>query len=176
MGADSQKKRAADSKSITTKEQAKAEADSVAETATENLNSSNQELYATKEYIANLHKSCDFLLENYDFRKTARATEIDALKKAKAVLKGADYSFLQVSKQDPCDCIGKKPQSFVQIKAEDSPCVTLCKEMNQYPNCQCPNFTYDATPNHMTWDELYTHFDQLIERGRQQLKDARKNA
>jgi hypothetical protein len=211
--ADSQKKRAADSKSITTKEQAKAEADSVAETATENLNSSNQELYATKEYIANLHKSCDFLLENYDFRKTARATEIDALKKAKAVLKGADYSFLQVSKQDPCDCIGnksdpncdcigksflakkqdpcdcignksdpncdcigKKPQSFVQIKAEDSPCVTLCKEMNQYPNCQCPNFTYDATPNHMTWDELYTHFDQLIERGRQQLKDARKNA
>jgi len=212
--ADSQKKRAADSKSITTKEQAKAEADSVAETATENLNSSNQELYATKEYIANLHKSCDFLLENYDFRKTARATEIDALKKAKAVLKGADYSFLQVSKQDPCDCIGnksdpncdcignksflakkqdpcdcignksdpncdcidKKPKSFVQIKAEDSPCVTLCKEMNQYPNCQCPNFTYDATPNHMTWDELYTHFDQLIERGRQQLKDARKNA
>merc|ERR1719427_528844 len=105
--ADSQKKRAADSKSITTKEQAKAEADSVAETATENLNSSNQELYATKGYIANLHKSCDFLLENYEFRKTARATEVDALKKAKAVLKGADYSFLQLSK-DPCDCIGNK--------------------------------------------------------------------
>jgi len=213
--ADSQKKRAADSKSITTKEQAKAEADSVAETATENLNSSNQELYATKGYIANLHKSCDFLLENYEFRKTARATEVDALKKAKAVLKGADYSFLQIrqdpcdcignkaaltdpncdcignksflAKKDPCDCIGnksdpncdcidKKPQSLIQIQAEDSPCVTLCKEMNQYPNCQCPNFTYDATPNHMTWDEMYTHFDQLIERGRQQLKDARKNA
>merc|ERR1719462_626267 len=95
---DSQKKRAADSKSITTKEQAKAEADSVAESTTENLNSSNQELLAAKEYIANLHKSCDFLMENYDVRKTARSAEIDALKKAKAVLKGADYSFLQESK------------------------------------------------------------------------------
>merc|ERR1719300_379560 len=93
--ADSQKKRAADTKSITTKEQAKAEADGVAQTASENLDSSNQELYANKEYIADLHKSCDFLIENYDFRKEARATERDALKKAKAVLKGADYSFMQ---------------------------------------------------------------------------------
>jgi len=105
---DSQKKRAADSKSITTKEQAKAEADSVAESTTENLNSSNQELLAAKEYIANLHKSCDFLMENYDVRKTARSAEIDALKKAKAVLKGADYSFLQESKGPDCDCIGQK--------------------------------------------------------------------
>merc|ERR1719348_2125093 len=94
--ADSQKKRAADSKSITTKEQNKAEADGVAETATENLNSSNADLMATKEYIANLHKSCDFLVENYDFRKEARATEIEALGKAKAVLNGADYSLVQV--------------------------------------------------------------------------------
>jgi len=95
--ADSQKKRAADSKSITTKEQAKAEADTVAETASENLDSANKELMANKEYIADLHKSCDFLVENYDFRKDARSTEIDALKKAKAVLNGADYSFVQVS-------------------------------------------------------------------------------
>merc|ERR1719228_1777924 len=104
--ADSQKKRAADTKSITTKEQAKAEADGVAQTASENLDSSNQELYATKEYINNLHKSCDFLVENYDFRAAARGTERDALVKARAVLKGADYSFLQL-RQDPCDCIGK---------------------------------------------------------------------
>jgi len=94
--ADSQKKRAADSKSVTTKEQNRAEADGAAETATSNLSSSNEELMATKEYIANLHKSCDFLVENYDFRKDARATEIDALKKAKAVLNGADYSLVQV--------------------------------------------------------------------------------
>jgi len=92
---DSQKKRAADSKSITTKEAAKAEADSVAETASENLASSNSNLYATKEYISNLHKSCDFLVENYDFRKEARAAEIEALKKAHAVLRGSDYSLVE---------------------------------------------------------------------------------
>jgi len=95
--ADSQKKRAADSKSVTTKEQNKAEADGAAETATTNLASANDELQANKGYIANLHKSCDFLVENYDFRKEARATEIDALKKAKSVLNGADYSLVQTS-------------------------------------------------------------------------------
>jgi len=95
--ADSQKKRTADSKSITTKEQAKAEADGIAETASENLGSANDELGANKVYIADLHKGCDFLVENYDFRKDARSTETDALKKAKAVLNGADYSFVQTS-------------------------------------------------------------------------------
>ena len=33
-------------------------------------------------------------------RKEARAGEIDALKKAKAVLSGADYSLLQVKAQE----------------------------------------------------------------------------
>eukprot|EP00397_Hematodinium_sp_SG-2012_P020095 GEMP01020684.1.p1 GENE.GEMP01020684.1~~GEMP01020684.1.p1 ORF type:complete len:707 (-),score=235.24 GEMP01020684.1:381-2501(-) len=102
---DSQKKRAADSKSITTKEQAHAEADGVAQVASENLGSSNKELHLTKEYVANLHKSCDFLQENYGFRKAARAQEVDALKNAKAVLKGADYSFLQT-----------RSRSFLAIK------------------------------------------------------------
>jgi len=157
---DSQKKRAADSKLITTKEEAKAEADSIAQATSENLTSANQELYLTKQYIADLHKSCDFLIENYDFRKAARSQERDALKKAKAVLQGADYSFLQTS-------------SF--MKAKETPCVTMCREMNQYPQCQCPNFTYDATPGHMTFDELWTKMDKIIESGRQMLKDARKN-
>merc|ERR1719217_1316614 len=53
------------------------------------------EMMALGEYIAKLHGSCDFLLENFDVRKEARASEIDALKKAKAVLSGADYSLLQ---------------------------------------------------------------------------------
>jgi len=177
--ADSQKKRAADTKSITTKEQAKAEADGVAQMSTENLDASNQELYSTKEYISNLHKSCDFLIENYDFRKSARATERDALKKAKAVLKGADYSFLQVKKSS-CDCVGKAncecaPAPTLLQKFQETPCITMCREMNQYPNCQCPNFTYDATPDHMTFDELFTKFDELIARGRALLKSARAN-
>lgn len=169
---DSQRKRAADSKSVTTKENAKAEADSVANTATDNLSSSNQELKATKEYISNLHKDCDFLLENFEFRKAARAQEVDALKKAKAVLNGADYSLLQTYETDAMseDLIHRYK---FQQKLHDA-CVDMCREINQYPNCQCPNFTYDKTPNVMTWDELYGWFDKLTESGREMLKQARK--
>ena len=35
------------------------------------------------------------MVENYDVRKAARAGEVDALKKAKAVLSGADYALVQ---------------------------------------------------------------------------------
>ena len=52
-------------------------------------------------YIAQLHGSCDFLLENFDVRREARSGEIDAIKKAKAVLSGADYSFVQVTDSIP---------------------------------------------------------------------------
>lgn len=34
-------------------------------------------------------------MENFDLRKTSRADEMDALKKAKAVLSGADFSLVQ---------------------------------------------------------------------------------
>merc|ERR1719456_1979411 len=36
-----------------------------------------------------LHKSCDFILKNFDLRQKARAAEIDALREAKAILSGA---------------------------------------------------------------------------------------
>merc|ERR1719160_564040 len=57
------------------------------------------ELMATKEYIGELHADCDWLLEEYQARKDARANEIDALKKAVAVLQGADYSLVQVGRR-----------------------------------------------------------------------------
>merc|ERR1719462_79332 len=94
--ADSKKKRAADSKAITTKEQAKAEADGTAQDSKDNLQEAQKELYSTKQYIQTLHNDCDFLIENFDFRKQARADESDALQKAKAVLSGADYSLLEL--------------------------------------------------------------------------------
>merc|ERR1719265_950292 len=47
--------------------------------------------------LGDLHSQCDWLLQNYDARVSARAGEVDALKKAKAVLSGADYSFIQIS-------------------------------------------------------------------------------
>merc|ERR1719355_457040 len=59
--------------------------------------SEEAELMATKQYIADLHADCDWLISNFDTRKEARTNEIDALKKAKAVLSGADYSLVQTS-------------------------------------------------------------------------------
>merc|ERR1719263_2523196 len=51
---------------------------------------------AKAEFIKDLHLECDWLISNFQVRKEARAGEIDSLKKAKAVLSGADFSFLQV--------------------------------------------------------------------------------
>jgi len=89
-------KRAADSKTITEKESQKAGLEGDLESAKGDKASATKDFMATQEYIAGLHGSCDFLLEQFDVRKEARAGEIDALKKAKAVLSGADYSLLQV--------------------------------------------------------------------------------
>jgi len=56
------------------------------------------EAMAKAEFIKDLHLECDWLISNFQVRKEARAGEIDSLKKAKAVLSGADYSFLQVKR------------------------------------------------------------------------------
>merc|ERR1719333_2123236 len=92
---DSADKRAEDSKAITDKEAAKAEMETELQAYKDDMKSNNDELTATKEYINTLHVDCDFLLEYYDKRKEARAGEIDAIGKAKAVLSGADYSLVQ---------------------------------------------------------------------------------
>merc|ERR1719217_958595 len=45
---------------------------------------------------ADLHKSCDFVVKNFEIRQTARDEEIEALKQAKAILSGAKFdAFLQ---------------------------------------------------------------------------------
>merc|ERR550537_1464351 len=96
MLSDAAAKRAEDSKAITEKESAKAETEEDYTSALDAKKSTSDELMATKEYISQLHGECDWLLQNFVLRKTARAEEVDALKKAKAVLSGADYSFTQV--------------------------------------------------------------------------------
>jgi len=93
--ADSAQKRAADSKSITVKEGEKADAETALSEQTETHKSTSKELMATLEYIQSLHADCDWLLKFFDMRKEARAGEIDSLKKAKAVLSGADFSLVQ---------------------------------------------------------------------------------
>jgi len=95
MMADASEKRAADSKSITEKSDAKATAEENLQAETEKKAGTTKELMATLEVIQSLHGECDWLLQNYDARKEARSGEVEALTNAKAVLKGADYSLVQ---------------------------------------------------------------------------------
>merc|ERR1712032_1571618 len=88
-------KRVTDSKSITDKEGAKADAEATVEKETAERGNKMKELFATMEFLKSLHADCDWLLQNFDVRKEARAGEVDSLKKAKAVLSGADFSFVQ---------------------------------------------------------------------------------
>jgi hypothetical protein len=94
--ADAKTKRMADAKLLGEKMTAKAETDAALETHQEDKASSTSELMGNGEYIASLHADCDWLLQNFDQRKSARADEVDAMLKAKDVLNGADYSLLEV--------------------------------------------------------------------------------
>jgi len=76
-----------------TEEKATAEADKVAaEEAKETAMNEQQQLMNEN---ADLHKSCDFTLKNFDIRQTARDQEVEALRQAKAILSGAKFLFLQ---------------------------------------------------------------------------------
>jgi len=89
---DSAEKRTQDSKSITDNEGTKADDEAAIQTMTEERTAKMKEAMATIDVIQGLHADCDWLLKNFDVRKEARTGEIDALKKAKAVLSGADFS------------------------------------------------------------------------------------
>merc|ERR1719420_2031810 len=80
---ESAEKRAEDSKSLEDKAAALAELQSLLESHTEAKAADEKELAGTLEVIASLHAECDWLLKYFDVRKDARASEIDALGKAK---------------------------------------------------------------------------------------------
>merc|ERR1719432_331928 len=92
-------KRTTDSKSLADKESALADMEAQLQKDTEAKASTSKELGATLQYISSLHAECDWLLQYFDVRKESRASEIDALGKAKAVLSGADFSFVQEKAQ-----------------------------------------------------------------------------
>lgn len=96
---DSAAKRATDSKSIAAKEAAKADTEAALGAATSEKESKSKESYATAVVLRDLHAECDWLLSNFDVRKEARAGEVDSLKKAKAILSGADYALVQTRKR-----------------------------------------------------------------------------
>merc|ERR1719162_2768857 len=73
---------------------AKADADLVE--AKEDKDAVMLELEQLSNANAELHKSCDFVVKNFELRQTARSEEIEALKQAKAILSGAKFeAFLQ---------------------------------------------------------------------------------
>merc|ERR1719329_20082 len=92
MMKDSAEKRVTDSKSITEKEGTKADDEGNLQKMGKERLAKMKEAMATVTVLEDLHKDCDWLLKNFDVRKEARAGEADALKKAKAVLSGADFS------------------------------------------------------------------------------------
>merc|ERR1719262_248116 len=88
MSADAAQKRASDASDITAKQASKANAEEALQTHSDDKASATKELMALSETIAALHGECDWLLQYYDVRKEARAGEVEALSKAKAVLSG----------------------------------------------------------------------------------------
>merc|ERR1719401_495964 len=82
---DSAEKRALDAKSIEDKEGTKADLEAKMLKDKEEKTSTMKEAMATHEYLGDVHGECDWLLTNFETRKTARVGEVDSLVKAKAV-------------------------------------------------------------------------------------------
>merc|ERR1719198_2767955 len=85
---DAAEKRAQDSRSLMEAEATKAALEGDLEAHNEAKASATNELMATHEFISSLHAECDWLVQYYDVRKTARAGEIESLGNAKAILNG----------------------------------------------------------------------------------------
>merc|ERR1719160_874336 len=87
--AESQTSRAEDLKSITNKKTARSELEEKLVEAKEQRHMAFDELNNAHTYVAELHSSCDFIVENFDLRKEARANEQESLKAARAVMQSA---------------------------------------------------------------------------------------
>merc|ERR550514_2191409 len=98
--ADSADKRAEDLKSIADKSGMKAGLEEDLATTKSEHTDKTTELMNTELYMHKLHGNCDWLIQNFELRKEARADEVASLEKSKAVLSGADYSLLQKSKKE----------------------------------------------------------------------------
>jgi hypothetical protein len=88
--ADSKTMRTENTKSLGDKEAAKADSMAALQGHTDDMEVSFKKMKGANDQLKVLHKDCDWLLQNFDTRKEARADELDALGKAKAVLSGAD--------------------------------------------------------------------------------------
>jgi len=74
--------------SITNMQEAKAKANDSLIQAKTDLKQTVAELGALHETNGDLHKSCDYVLKNFEARQAARQAEIEAMKEAKNILSG----------------------------------------------------------------------------------------
>jgi septal ring factor EnvC (AmiA/AmiB activator) len=81
---------------ITNKSEERATAEEDKSNAEQDLDDTNIEVEQLANEKADLHKSCDFYLKNFEVRQTAMDEEVEALRQAKAILSGSSFgSFLQ---------------------------------------------------------------------------------
>jgi hypothetical protein len=93
LTADAETSKAEEIKSKTTKAKAKADQENNLEETKRGKTLKDEALAELKTYVQELHGQCDFIMAHFEERKEARSKEIEGLKRAKAVLAGADYSF-----------------------------------------------------------------------------------
>jgi len=89
---DSAAKRAADATSASQKQGAKADLEEELGQLSAEKKSTTKKIMGAAGTLKDLHLECDWLIANFETRKTARAAEVESLKDAKAILAGADYS------------------------------------------------------------------------------------
>lgn len=89
--AESQASRAQDQKTMVDKQGSKAELEKKLVEAKSTMATSMEELQNSHELLSEIHNQCDFMVENFEMRKTARTAEIESLKNAKATLAGASF-------------------------------------------------------------------------------------
>jgi hypothetical protein len=83
-------------KEQTTTEENKAKAEEEKAETGERTDTTMAEIEALYSENADLHKSCDYTLKNFDLRQAARESEMESLKQAMSILSGAAFSaFLQ---------------------------------------------------------------------------------
>jgi chromosome segregation ATPase len=82
-------------KEVTGRKEAKGAVDEKIQIQTGVKGGYDDEVASLEEKLKALHEQCDFLLENYEKRKEARAQEMEGLSKSKAVLQGAKLELAQ---------------------------------------------------------------------------------
>jgi hypothetical protein len=80
-------------KQITEKTDSRSDTESTKVGAEGDLAASLEDAEKLATYKAELHKSCDFLMKNFDTRQNAITAEIEGLGQAKSILAGADFGF-----------------------------------------------------------------------------------